>query len=315
MAKFWRWFWSLVIGVPIAVFALWAMWDNARLFFVTFLNGLTLASLYFIVASGFTLVFGLMRNVNLAHGSLYLLGGYIGFFIAQHTGWFVLALAAGFLGAALLGLLMQVGIFRFMQGEDLRQTMVTIGLSIVLADLMMWAIGAQVHQMEAPEWLAGPLRGIPLINAYSKYRMSLLPLGIVIGVLLWLFLNRTRMGMMIRAGVDDRQMLAASGVNVNLVFAVTFAIGAGLAGFGGVIGAVELSMVPGEDVRLLLASLIVVIVGGMGSVVGAALGAAILGLAETYGLAYAPTYSVVFTFVILVLVMAFRPRGLLGRPA
>jgi len=315
MLKFWHWFWSLLIGIPIAVFALWAIWDNARLFFVTFLNGLTLASLYFIVASGFTLVFGLMRNVNLAHGSLYLLGGYLGFFTAQYSGSFVLALAAGFAGAALVGLLMQVGIFRFMQGQDLRQTMVTIGLSIVFADLMMWAIGAQVHQMEAPEWLAGPLRGIPLINAYSKYRMSLLPIGIVIGVLLWLFLNRTRVGMMIRAGVDDRQMLAASGVNVNLVFAVTFAIGAGLAGFGGVIGAVELSMVPGEDVRLLLASLIVVIVGGMGSVVGAALGAAILGLAETYGLAYAPTYSVVFTFVILVLVMAFRPRGLLGRPA
>jgi branched-chain amino acid transport system permease protein len=315
MPKFWRWFWSLVIGIPIAVFAVWAVWDNTRLFFVTFLNGLTLASLYFIVASGFTLVFGLMRNVNLAHGSLYLLGGYLGFFTAQFSGSFVLALAAGFAGAALVGLLMQVGIFRFMQGQDLRQTMVTIGLSIVFADLMMWAIGAQVHQMEAPEWLIGPLRGIPLINAYSKYRMSLLPIGIVIGVLLWLFLNRTRVGMMIRAGVDDRQMLAAAGVNVNLVFAVTFAIGAGLAGFGGVIGAVELSMVPGEDVRLLLASLIVVIVGGMGSVVGAALGAAILGLAETYGLAYAPTYSVVFTFVILVLVMAFRPRGLLGRPA
>lgn len=315
MSRFWRWFWSLVIGVPIAVFALWAMWDNARLFFVTLLNGLTLASLYFIVASGFTLVFGLMRNVNLAHGSLYLLGGYLGYFAAQWSGSFVLALAAGFLGAAVVGLLMQVGIFRFMQGQDLRQTMVTIGLSIVFADLMIWGIGAQVHQMDAPAWLDGPLRGIPLINAYSKYRMALLPIGIAIGVLLWLFLNRTRVGMMIRAGVDDRQMLAASGVNVNLVFAITFAIGAGLAGFGGVIGAVELSMVPGEDVRLLLASLIVVIVGGMGSVVGAALGAVILGVAETYGLAYAPTYSVVFTFVILVLVMAFRPRGLLGRPA
>ena len=313
--KAWKIFWSVVIGLPLAVFAVWALWDNERLFLVTMLNGLTLGSLYFIVAAGFTLVFGLMRNVNLAHGSLYLLGGYLGFFTAQYTGWWLLALAAGFLGAALVGLAMQVSIFRFMQGEDLRQTLVTIALSIVIADLLMWAIGAQVHQMEAPEWLAGPLRGIPLINAYSKYRLMLLPIGIAIGVALWLFLNRTRVGMMIRAGVDDRGMLAASGVNVNLVFAVTFAIGAGLAGFGGVIGAVELSMVPGEDVRLLLASLIVVIVGGMGSVIGAALGATILGLAETYGLAYAPTYSVVFTFVILVLVLAFRPRGILGRPA
>lgn len=310
-----RWIWTLVIGVPILVFAIWAIADNSRLFFLTLLNGLTLASLYFVVAAGFTLVFGLMRNVNLAHGSLYLLGGYTGYFVAHATGSWVLSLAAGFLGAAVVGLLLQVVILRHMQGEELRQTMVTIGLSIIIADLLLWAFTAEVHQMEAPEWLQGPIRGLPVIKAYSAYRLALLAFGIAIGVALWLFLNRTRVGMMIRAGVDDRGMLAASGVNVNLVFAITFAIGAGLAGLGGVIGAVELSMVPGEDTRLLLASLIVVIVGGMGSVVGAALGAIILGLAETYGLAYAPTYSVVFTFVILVLVLAFRPRGILGRSA
>jgi branched-chain amino acid transport system permease protein len=315
MRKGWKWFWGIVIGAPVLIFTIWALWDNERLFLVTLLNGLTLASLYFIVAAGFTLVFGLMRNVNLAHGSLYLFGGYLGFFTAQYTGSFLLALVVGFGVAALAGLLMQVSIFRFMQGQDLRQTMVTIGLSIVIADLLMWAIGAQVHQLEPPEWLNGPIRGIPIIKAYSAYRLALIPIGVAIGVALWLFLNRTRVGMMIRAGVDDRGMLSASGVNVNLVFATTFAIGAGLAGLGGVIGSVELSMAPGEDTRLLLASLIVVIVGGMGSVVGAAVGAVILGVAETYGLAYAPTYSVVFTFVILVLVLAFRPRGILGRPA
>jgi branched-chain amino acid transport system permease protein len=247
--------------------------------------------------------------------ALYLLGGYLGFFTAQLTGSWLLALAVGFAAAGALGLAMQVSIFRFMPGQDLRQTLVTIGLSIVIADVLMWAVGAQVHQMSPPAWLDGPLRNLPVIRAYSTYRLSLLPIGVAIGVALWLFLNRTRVGMMIRAGVDDRAMLAAAGINVNLVFATTFAIGAGLAGFGGVIGAVELSMVPGEDTRLLLASLVVVIVGGMGSVVGAALGAAIFGLAETYGLAYAPTYSVVFTFAILVLVLAFRPRGILGRPA
>jgi branched-chain amino acid transport system permease protein len=313
LSTFSKWFWWVVIGLPIAAFSAWAIADNQRLYFVTMLNSLTLASLYFIVAAGFTLVFGLMRNVNLAHGSLYLLGGYVGYVVADKTGWWVLALAAGFLAAAVAGLLIQIVILRRMQGEELRQTMVTIGLSIVIADLLLWTFTGEVHQMEAPEWLRGPLRGLPLVNAYSAYRLSLLAFGIVIGVGLWLFLNRTRIGMMIRAGVDDRGMLAASGVNVNLLFAITFAIGAGLAGFGGVIGAVELSMVPGEDIRLLLASLIVVIVGGMGSVVGAAIGAVILGLAETYGLAYAPTYSVVFTFVILVVVLAFRPRGIMGR--
>ncbi|MCC2635834.1 MAG: transporter ATP-binding protein, partial [Ramlibacter sp.] len=128
----------LLIGGPILVFSLWALFDNTRLFLVTLLNGLTLASLYFIVASGFTLVFGLMRNVNLAHGSLYLLGGYIGFIVAERTGWWILGIAAGFASAALGGLLLQVLILRHMQNQDLRQTMVTIGLSVVVADLLMW---------------------------------------------------------------------------------------------------------------------------------------------------------------------------------
>jgi branched-chain amino acid transport system permease protein len=305
----------LIVGTPIVFFSSWAIFDNPRLYFVTLLNGLTLASLYFIVASGFTLVFGLMRNVNLAHGSLYLLGGYVGFMIAEKSGWWLLAVAGGFLSAALAGLLLQVFVLRHMQGQELRQTMVTIGISIVIADLLLWSFTAQVHQMDPPILLQGPIRDIPLIKAYSAYRLSLLVFGIAIGILLWWMLTKTKVGAMIRAGVDDRHMLEASGVNVNFVFAITFMLGAGLAGFGGVIGAVELSMVPGEDTRLLLASLIVVIVGGMGSVIGAALGSVILGLAETFGLAYAPTYSVVFTFVILVLVLAFRPRGILGRPA
>jgi len=309
------WALALLVGLPIAAFSVWALVDNPRLYLVTLLNSLTLASLYFIVASGFTLVFGLMRNVNLAHGSLYLLGGYVAFIVAERTGWWILAVAAGFLVAAIAGLLIQVLFLRHMQGEELRQTMVTIGLSIVIADVLLWVFTGQVHQMEAPAWLQGPIRDIPLIRAYSAYRLSLLGFGIGVGVGLWWLLNKTRVGMTIRAGVDDRGMLSAAGVNVNRVFAITFMLGAGLAGFGGVIGAVELSMVPGEDTRLLLASLIVVIVGGMGSVVGAAIGSAILGLAETYGLAYAPTYSVVFTFVILIGVLAFRPRGIMGRPA
>jgi branched-chain amino acid transport system permease protein len=305
----------ILVGGPIAAFSAWAMADNLRLYLITLLNSLTLASLYFIVASGFTLVFGLMRNVNLAHGSLYLLGGYVGFMVAAKTGAWLLAIAAGFAAAALAGLLIQILILRHMQGQDLRQTMVTIGLSIVMADILLWIFTGQVYQMEAPEWLQGPIRGLPIIKAYSAYRLSLLGMGIVIGVALWLLLSKTRVGMMIRAGVDDRAMLSAAGVNVNFVFAITFALGAGLAGLGGVIGAVELSIVPGEDTRLLLASLIVVIVGGMGSILGAAIGAVILGLAETYGLAYAPTYSVVFTFVILILVLAFRPRGIMGKSA
>ena len=132
--KWWPW---LLFGGPIAVFSVWAIADNPPLYFKTLLNGLTLASLYFLVASGFTLVFGLMRNVNLAHGSLYLFGAYVGWVVGERTGSWVLAVAAGFLAAAILGLLLQVLVFRFMQGQDLRQTLVTIGISIVLADLML----------------------------------------------------------------------------------------------------------------------------------------------------------------------------------
>jgi branched-chain amino acid transport system permease protein len=308
------WIWSIVIGAPIAAFAVWALADNAKQFVSTFLNGVTLASLYFLVASGFTLVFGLMRNVNLAHGSLYLLGAYVGWEVGDLTDSWLLAVAAGFLTAALVGLFLQVAIFRFMQGQDLRQTMVTIGISIVLADIMLWVWGGQIYQFDPPRAIFGSLP-MPIVHGYPTYRIVLLLGSIVIGLLLWWFLNRTRVGMMIRAGVDDRAMLAASGVNVQRVFAITFAIGAGMAGFAGVVGGTALSISPGEDTRYLLASLVVVIVGGMGSITGAAVGALLIGLSEQFGLAYAPTYGVVFTFVIMALVLAFRPQGILGRRA
>ncbi len=312
--KFWVWFWGLVFGAPAVAFAVWALADNAKLFLTTAMNGLTLAALYFLVASGFTLVFGLMRNVNLAHGSLYLLGAYVGYLAGEKTGSWLFAVAAGFASAALFGLALQICVFRFMHGEDMRQTMVTIGLSIMLADLLLWIFGGEIYQFDPPRAIFGRTL-LPIVQVYPTYRLVLLLMSAVIGVLLWWFLNRTRVGMMIRAGVDDRGMLAASGVNVQFVFAVTFAIGAGLAGFAGVVGGTALSIAPGEDTRYMLASLVVVIVGGMGSVVGAAIGAILIGVAEQFGLAYAPTYSVVFTFVIMAVVLAFRPQGLLGRRA
>jgi branched-chain amino acid transport system permease protein len=314
MTRTWRWILAVVIGLPVLVFVIWALATDPKLFMRSTMNGITLAALYFVVASGFTLVFGLMRNVNLAHGSLYLFGAYIGWVVGDASGSWLLAVACGFLAAALVGLILQMGVFRFMQGQDLRQTMFTIGLSIVLADIMLWIWGGEIYQFDPPAVIYGKTP-FPFINTYPTYRLVLLATAIVIGVLLWWFLNRTRVGMMIRAGVDDRGMLAASGVNVQRVFAITFAIGAGLAGFGGVVGGTALSIAPGEDVRYLLASLVVVIVGGMGSIPGAALGALLVGLVEQLGLAYAPTYGVVFTFIIMVLVLAFRPQGIMGKTA
>lgn len=321
--NFWKWFWIVVIGVPIAVFVVWAIAADPRRFVTTLLNGITLGALYFLVASGFTLVFGLMRNVNLAHGSLYLFGAYMGWIVGDAFGdwnnWYswLITIPVGFLAAAVVGLVLQLGVFRFMQGQELRQTMVTIGISIVLADLMLWWFGGEIYSFDPPKVLHVPLviglgQGL-LPYKYPTYRLALLVVSIVIGFALWAFLNRTRIGMMIRAGVDDRNMLAASGFNVQRIFAITFAIGAGMAGMAGVLGATQLSVSPGEDSRYLMVSLIVVIVGGMGSIPGAAVGALLIALGDQFGLAYAPTYGVVFTFLIMVLVLAFRPSGILGR--
>jgi branched-chain amino acid transport system permease protein len=325
--------WALILLIAVAVM-LWlilAVWPpgleeaigRKRVFLNAVFNGITLGSLYFLVASGFTLIFGLMRNVNLAHGSLYLFGGYIGYAISTWTGSWVLGFIIAFLGVALVGVVLQIVVFRRMEGEDLRQTMVTIGLSIVFADLMLWVFGGDFYQIQTPNWLVGPIE-LPLVTAvkssgeavylrYPMVRLVIFVAAVVIGIAMWLALNRTRVGMMVRAGVDDRDMLAATGVPIQLVFVVVFALGAGLAGIAGVVGGTFQSISPGEDTRFLLASLVVVIVGGMGSIPGAALGAVIIGLAEQLGSVYIPTYAIVVTFLIMVLVLALRPQGLLAR--
>ena len=325
--------WALITIIAIAVL-LWlvvAIWPpgleaaigRKRVFLNAVLNGITLGGLYFLVASGFTLIFGLMRNVNLAHGSLYLFGGYVGYAISVWTGSWVLSFVVAFLAVAVVGVVLQIFVFRRMEGQDLRQTMVTIGLSIVFADLMLWAFGGDFYQIQTPNWLIGPIQ-LPLITAvkssgdpvyllYPLVRLVIFVASVVIGVAMWLALNRTRVGMIVRAGVDDRDILAATGVRIQLVFVLVFALGAGLAGIAGVVGGTFQSISPGEDTRFLLASLVVVIVGGMGSIPGAALGAVIIGLAEQLGSVYIPTYAIVVTFLIMVLVLALRPQGLLAR--
>ena len=223
-------------------------------------------------------------------------------------------MVAGFVTAALVGLLMQVLVFRHMQGQDLRQTLVTIGLSIVLADVMLWIWGGEIYTFEPPAWIYGSTV-LPLVEKFPTYRIAVFVDGAG---------DRFRAvvvpGTHARRHDDPRRRRRPRharrlGRQRAALFAITFAIGAGLAGLAGVVGGSALSVSPGEDTRYLLASLVVVIVGGMGSVGGAAIGALLIGAAEQFGLAYAPTYSVVFTFVIMVLVLAFRPRGIMGRAA
>jgi branched-chain amino acid transport system permease protein len=331
--------------VAVAVFA-WLLIkasDDWRQFAVVTLNGITLAALFFVVASGFTLIFGLMRVVNMAHGSLYLLGGYLALemqdkWFKDDTGlglslsgtgdttydlfsWIVpLLIATGLIGV--LGVLIQQVFLRWNQGQDLRQALITIALSVIFADQMLAAFGGISKDIKTPtDWpesitLPGEVR-------FGFFRgVIVLGAALLIGVGLWWLISRTRFGKIVRAGVDDRDMVSALGINVQLIFAAAFLLGALLAGLGGVLGGTMISLAPGEDTSFLLNSLIVVIIGGMGSLGGAAIGALALGLVDAYADVYLvfgdtdlTNYSILLTFALLVVVLAVRPLGLFGRPA
>lgn len=277
------------------------------------LNGLTLAAVYFLVASGLTLIFGLMRVITMAHGTMYLLGGYVGYVVARETGnWFL-----GVLGAAaaigVLGLLIHQVLIRRFQDDDMRVALITLGVSLIGTDLMLAVFGGTATQVPVPPELQVASVTIPFIGAYPVLRLLVLLVAIVIGVALALFISRTRFGSVVRAGVDDSQMTAATGVNVRVVFAIIFVLGSVLAAIAGVVGGTLFPLLPGQDGVYLLYSLVVVIVGGMGSIPGAAIGAVLVGLVSQFSLVYAPTYSLVLTFALMVVVLAVRPQGIMGR--
>jgi branched-chain amino acid transport system permease protein len=319
--------------------------DDPKQFTTVTLNGITLSALFFVVASGFTLIFGLMRVVNMAHGSLYLLGGYLAFemqkgWFAEETsglnlslasptgsageydliGWLVpVVLAALVIGV--VGVIIQQLFLRWNQGEDLRQALITIAISVILADQMLAQFGGIAKDVKTPtNWPESvTIFGVQ----YGFFRLVIVTgAALLIGLFLWWLIKRTRFGLIVRAGVDDREMVSALGINIPIVFGAAFFIGAMLAGFGGALGGTMLSLQPGEDTSFLLNSLIVVIIGGMGSLGGAAIGALLLGLVDAYADVYLvfgdtdlTNYSILVTFGLLVAVLAVRPLGLFGRPA
>jgi branched-chain amino acid transport system permease protein len=284
-----------------------------RQFLTIGLNGMTLAALYFLVASGLTLIFGMMRIVNLAHGSFYLLGGYLGFSVLRASENWGVALLGAALAVGCAGLLMYEILLRRIEKEDMRVALVTIGVSLIAADQMLLTYGGVAYSLRTPEWLRGAtdLRFAGLV--YPTGRLFTLLLAVVVGIALWLFITRTRFGMIIRAGVDDRDMVSATGINVRVVFAVVFFLGSALAGLGGAVGGTTFSLAPGTDVEYLLYSLIVVIVGGMGSITGVAVGAILVGLVSQFALGYAPAWASILTFGLMIMVLAVRPQGILGR--
>ncbi|MFB4202566.1 MULTISPECIES: branched-chain amino acid ABC transporter permease [Arhodomonas] len=291
-------------------------------FVLTLMNGLTYGALLFAIASGFTLVFGLMRVLNLSHGAIYLLGAYVGYTVSRTvTDWVTAWLpalggvgwVAGVCGAGLAGALIALVLQRLIRGVDgeLPQTLLTLGLAITIGDLCLWIWGGLPLTLEPPEAVSQAVRiaGIP----YPGYRVFVIAFALFIGVALYLLLFRSQLGRIIRAGVDNREMVAATGVDIDRLFLKVFMLGGALTGVSGAIGGSYLAFQPGTDFEILTIALFVVVIGGLGSLLGSAVGAVIVGLIDSFGRAYFSELSMFLLSGTVILVLAFRTQGLFGR--
>lgn len=275
------------------------------------LNSLALGGLLFLLSSGFSLIFGLMRIANLTHGALFMLGAYIGVSILKYIPNLWLAALLGGLVVAAFGGLIERLILRPIAGNALGQVLVTLGFAFIIADLCLMVWGGDPIPVQTPESLRQPI--IIAGVAFPTYRLVVVAIAVMTAIALYLLMERTRLGAMIRAGVDDMQMARAVGIPVSRLFTIVFCLGAGLAGAGGIIGGPILSAYPGLDADMLPLALIVVILGGVGSLIGAFIGSFIIGFVYTFGTAMFPDLAYVILFLPMIVVIAFRPRGLFGR--
>jgi branched-chain amino acid transport system permease protein len=275
------------------------------------LNSLALGGLLFLLSSGFSLIFGLMRIANLTHGALFMLGAYVGVSILKVIPNLWAAAVLGGLAVAAFGGLLERFILRKLAGNSLGQVLVTLGVAFMIADLCLIVWGGDPIPVPTPPELRKPivLGGV----SFPTYRLVVVVIAVAAAIALYLLMERTRLGAMIRAGVDDMQMARAVGIPVSKLFTVVFCLGAALAGAGGIIGGPILSAYPGLDGEMLPLALIVVILGGVGSLVGAFVGSFIIGFIYTFGIALMPDLAYVILFLPMIFVIAFRPRGLFGR--
>jgi branched-chain amino acid transport system permease protein len=280
-------------------------------FVLQLLNGLQFAMLLFLLAVGLSVVFGLMNFINLAHGTLYMVGAFVGYSVAGYAGSYWAALAAGTAAAALAGALFYVTLLRRMQTESpMKQVLVTFGLIFVGVDCVRIVWGDNTQSIVAPTLLGG---GVPIFGEnYPVYRLFIIGLGLAVALLLYLGLERTRLGAIVRAGVDDREMATSLGLNVELAFFIVFCLGCALAGLAGVVAAPVLQIYPGMDIAVLIPALIVVVVGGPGRLGGAFLGALLIGIAATFGDVLIPTFASFIIYGVMALVLVLRPQGLLA---
>jgi branched-chain amino acid transport system permease protein len=277
------------------------------------LNSLALGGLFFLLAAGFSLIFGLMRIANLAHGAWFMLGAYVGLSVLRAGGGFALAVLAGGAAVLVLGVAMERLLLRRIAGRPLSQVLVTLGIAFIVSDTCLLVWTGDPIPLPVPDALRGSVRvgGV----AFPTYRLAVAGIAVASAVGLWLLVERTRLGAMIRAGVDDRQMARGIGLPVSRLFTGVFCLGAALAGMGGVLGGPILSVYPGLDTDMLPLALVVVILGGVGSVPGAIVGSFVVGFVYTFGQALLPDLAYVVLFLPMVAVLAVRPRGLFGRVA
>lgn len=277
------------------------------------LNGLSFGALLFLLASGLTLVFGLMRIVNMAHGAFYMLGGYVGVVVATLSGNLLLALIVAVVVVAVTAFVVEVGLLRFVRGQELPEVLLTIGVAFVIADLCLAFFGGDPHSLPSSVKVQGALQIGELI--YPWYRIMVIGVALVIGIGLILVQSRTKIGAIVRAGVDDREIITAMGVNIKWVFTGMFVVGAALAAIGGTVGAGMQSILPGVQNEVLLYALVVIIIGGLGSIPGAAIGSILIGLIDAFAKAWIPELAYFTIFLPMALVLVFRPTGLFGRTA
>jgi branched-subunit amino acid ABC-type transport system permease component len=281
------------------------------IFIIQLLNGLVFSLLLFLMAAGLSLILGLMDVVNLAHGGFYLFGGYIGLTMIRWLGNFWLALLIAPLVAGALGLLLQVWFLRRLQARHLDQVLFTFGLALIAADLMRWYWGAYVESVPPPPELAGSV--LIMGRQFPVYRISLIFFGAIMAVVLMGLLDYTRIGAIVRAGVSDSELVSGLGINIDWVFIGVFVLGTALAALAGVAAGPITNLYPGLDFEILILALVVVVIGGLGTLRGALLGSIIVGMTETLGKAFIPEFSLFVIFALMALVLLVRPRGLLGQ--
>jgi branched-chain amino acid transport system permease protein len=278
-------------------------------------NSITFGGLLFLLAAGFSLIFGLMRIPNLTHGSLFMLGAYFGAtftggYLSMTLNFWVAVLIAAVLVAA-FGAVIERFLLRQLPGQQMAQVLVTLGISFIVADFCLMVWGGDPVRVDTPANLTGFLRYGPLV--FPHYRLAVIAIAMAAALGLWLLLDRTRLGAMIRAGVDDPDMARVVGIRVSQLFTIVFALGAGLAAFAGIIGAPILSVYPGLDQDMLPLALVVVILGGSGSLLGSFVGSIIIGFIYNFGQALLPELSYFVLFLPMLVVLLVRPQGLFGR--